>query len=146
MSDRNIIATRRIQFCCGHRVKNHESKCRNMHGHNYVLFCHVKPKNNLDSLGRVVDFGVMKQLLGTWIDENWDHGFVYWVEDEEVEKVLSQKQKTYILPWNPMAENMAKYLLERICPILFSGHDVEAVSIELWETENCKAEVSNERK
>ncbi len=33
-----ITATRRVQFCAGHRVHRHESKCRNLHGHNYVAF------------------------------------------------------------------------------------------------------------
>lgn len=31
-----VRAVRRIQFCAGHRVRNHESKCKNIHGHKHL--------------------------------------------------------------------------------------------------------------
>ena len=70
-----ITCTRRFQFCAGHRVHRHESKCRNLHGHNYVLFVTVTAPE-LDSLGRVIDFSIIKGLVGDWIDSKWDHGFI----------------------------------------------------------------------
>ncbi len=36
-----MTATRRLQFCAGHRVYKHESKCANLHGHNYVVLLHA---------------------------------------------------------------------------------------------------------
>lgn len=141
-------ATRRLQFCAGHRVHLHESKCRNMHGHNYVLHFSARAKKpeeaELDSLGRVIDFSVMKQLLGDWIDENWDHGFIHYVEDSEVRYALARipTQKVYALPANPTAENMAAYLLHRVCPKLFKDTNIEIIKIVLHETENCSVEVT----
>jgi 6-pyruvoyltetrahydropterin/6-carboxytetrahydropterin synthase len=32
------------EICAGHRVVGHESKCRHLHGHNYVFHFHVAPK------------------------------------------------------------------------------------------------------
>ena len=32
------------EICAGHRVVGHESKCRMLHGHNYVFHFHVAPK------------------------------------------------------------------------------------------------------
>ena len=68
-------ATRRLQFCAGHRVHDHESECRNLHGHNYVVFLTAASTSDdpLDKLGRVIDFGVLKEKFGAWIDEWWDH-------------------------------------------------------------------------
>ncbi|PZQ87285.1 MAG: 6-pyruvoyl tetrahydrobiopterin synthase [Leifsonia xyli] len=37
-----VIRTHEI--CAGHRVVGHESKCRHLHGHNYMFHFHVAPK------------------------------------------------------------------------------------------------------
>lgn len=142
-----ITATRRIQFCAGHRVHQHESKCRNMHGHNYVAFFTAEGiEEELDRLGRVIDFSVLKEKIGGWIDKFWDHGFLYWDEDKEVANALLSNvtQKAYSLPYNPTAENMAQYLLDMVCPIVLRGTGVKVTKIVLWETENCYAEVSSQ--
>lgn len=148
MSTVIITATRRIQFCAGHRVHNHGSKCRHMHGHNYVAFITVQAPE-LDKLGMVTDFAVIKEKLGVWIDEHWDHGFVYYEKDRAVLHALLEfqgeeegtfLQKRYPLPYNPTAENMAQYLLE-VGNNLFKGTEVKVVEVTLWETENCSATV-----
>lgn len=136
-----ITCTRRIQFCAGHRVYRHESKCRNMHGHNYVvLFKATCPC--LDEIGRVIDFSVLKEKIGGWIECYWDHGFIYFVDDEEVRHALEmvKGQKVYITTFNPTAENMADYLLRVICPEVLRGTNVTVTKVVIWETENCFAE------
>lgn len=142
-------AVRRIQFCSGHRVKNHESKCANPHGHNYIaLFYARSDRRLLDEIGRVIDFSVLKEKIGAWIDENWDHRFLCYEKDSELFFALSSIPDTpklpVKLPFNPTAENMANYLLKEVCPSLLSETGVEIFKIELWETENCKVEVTLE--
>lgn len=138
-----ITCTRRIQFCAGHRVHLHESKCRNFHGHNYVLLVEaVAPE--LDAIGRVIDFSVLKDKVGGWIDQHWDHGFLYWQDDYEAKHALSyvNHQKVYSMPTNPTAENMAAYLLDMICPEVLEGSGVTVRKVTIWETENCYAEAT----
>lgn len=139
-----MIATRRIQFCAGHRVLGHESKCANPHGHNYVAFFHAKAESGLDELGRVIDFSVLKEKIGGWIDEHWDHTFILHAEDKDLFLSLSKhhQKRIYEMPNNPTAENMAHHLLTRICPHVLTGTGVQVVKVTLWETENCYAEVS----
>jgi 6-pyruvoyltetrahydropterin/6-carboxytetrahydropterin synthase len=36
-----IECTRRLKFDAGHRVHLHESKCRNAHGHQYIVYIHA---------------------------------------------------------------------------------------------------------
>jgi 6-pyruvoyltetrahydropterin/6-carboxytetrahydropterin synthase len=134
--------TRRIQFCCGHRVQEHESKCRNLHGHNYVAF--FEAHGDLDDLGRVIDFSVLKERIGGWIDANWDHGFVLGANDHVARSFVGGMpgQKLYIMPANPTAENMADYLLRDVCPLVLSGTGVTVRRVVLHETENCYAEAS----
>lgn len=138
----HLNCTRRLEFDAAHRVKRHESKCKNLHGHRYVVEITVSAPE-LDALGRVVDFGVMKEKLGSWIDEHWDHQTILWEEDRTLGNAIAGEttQPIYYLPYNPTAENMAKYLLEKICPTLFSA-PLKVERIKLWETPNCSAEAT----
>ena len=67
-----ITVTRRLEWDAMHRIPLHESKCKAFHGHRYVaeITCTAE---GLDQLGRVIDFGVIKGIVGRWIDERWDH-------------------------------------------------------------------------
>lgn len=132
-----IACTRKLDFCSGHRVYGHESKCAHLHGHNYTAL--VTASAPLDSIGRVIDFSVIKEKLGSWIDTHWDHGFILWDKDVEArDAVLSvAPSKLFLLPSNPTAENLASYLLDVVSPSLFS--DVHISEVTLWETPNCYA-------
>lgn len=139
--------TRRLQFCSGHRVHGHESKCRHLHGHNYVVLVEAEPLDGLDDIGRVIDFSVLKERLGQWIDENWDHGMILWRNDplapylaQAAEDADGRPTKMFLMPSNPTAENMAAYLVEQVCPELFRDAGIAIVSVRLWETENCYAD------
>lgn len=137
--------TRRFQFCAGHRVFQHESKCAHPHGHNYVLLATFEGDNGrLDTLGRVIDFSVVKKVLGDWIELHWDHGFIHYAHDREMLDLFIKNMhwKHFVLPYNPTAENMAAFLLNEVCPGLFHSYGITAVKMVLWETENCCAEVS----
>lgn len=135
---------RKIHFCSGHRVLNHESKCANAHGHNYVAWIYAEAPE-LDTIGRVIDFSVLKERVGGWIDTFWDHTFLINAEDSEllgVSNVLKKNKPVFVCPFNPTAENMASYLLREICPVVLRDTGVRVVKVELYETENCKVEVS----
>lgn len=138
-----ITAVRRIQFCAGHRVWKHGGPCSHLHGHNYVAFFHAAAAE-LDHLGMVIDFGVLKTRLGGWIQEHWDHGFICHAEDTEALGALARipGQKVFELDANPTSENMARYLLHTVGPRQLADTGVTLVKVVLWETENCYAEVS----
>lgn len=136
-----ITCTRRLQFCAGHRVWKHESKCAYLHGHNYVVFfeaCAV----DLDEIGRVIDFGELKKRLGSWLEEHWDHGFILSRKDEEAIRAVRSipGQQLYLLDVNPTVENLSEHLLRVIAPQQLAGTGVQVVKVTLWETENCFAE------
>ena len=91
----------------------------------------------------MIDFGVLKEKIGGWIDEYWDHGFIVYVKDEEVISAITATQtKAHFLDENPTAENMAEYLLRKVCPDVLHGTGVEVFKVALWETENCFAEAT----
>jgi 6-pyruvoyltetrahydropterin/6-carboxytetrahydropterin synthase len=113
-----------------------------LHGHRYVLEVTFIAEN-LDKLGRVVDFGVIKNIIGKWIDDNWDHNTILNVRDrklgDDITKVTGQK--IYYLDYNPTAENMARHLFEKICPELFKDYNIKIDRIKLFETPNCSVEI-----
>ncbi|CDZ80105.1 queuosine biosynthesis protein QueD [Candidatus Rubidus massiliensis] len=139
-----IACVRKIHFCSGHRVLNHEGKCANAHGHNY--YAHIFAEaNNLDELGRVIDFSVLKEMIGGWIDKHWDHNFLVCDKDEEMLRALqliTSPKKPFICPFNPTAENMAIYLLEVICPQELKNTNVTVTKVIISETDNCYAEAT----
>lgn len=134
-----ISITRKFDFCAGHRVWQHESKCQHMHGHNYTALITCSAPQ-LDNLGRVLDFSEIKTLIGRWIDDNWDHSFLVYYRDEAVIRALLEAQsKRFLMPDNPTAENMAFFLMTAAQEQLPSHITVDKV--QLWETPNCFAEV-----
>ncbi len=142
ITNMHLTCTRRIQFCAGHRVMGHEGKCRNMHGHNYIA--HITAEGSQDSIGRVIDFSVLKERIGSWIDQHWDHGFIVYSGDDPVKfsLALMPDQKVYELPYNPTAENIALYVLNFVAPLRLEGTGVRVTKVVIEETENCSAEAA----
>jgi 6-pyruvoyltetrahydropterin/6-carboxytetrahydropterin synthase len=123
----------------------HENKCRRLHGHNYVVWLTAQQADDgLDGLGRVIDFSVLKDRLGGWIDSNWDHGMVIFQDDHllvsQFANMPPEDQKWYLLPTNPTAENMALFLLNEVGPEVLENTGVRLVKVTLYETENCIGE------
>jgi 6-pyruvoyltetrahydropterin/6-carboxytetrahydropterin synthase len=135
-----IIAKRYHDISCGHRVVGHESKCRFFHGHNYRVHFHIT-RSELDGIGRVLDFSVIKTLLCEWLEDNWDHRFLMWENDPFLEQVFDEFPGSGFLavPFNPTAENMAQYLVTVIGPQVLPK-EVELVKVIIDETRKCSVE------
>ena len=139
----SLTIMRRIKFCAGHRLHRHGGKCEFFHGHNYVADFYVTA-DEVDDVGRVIDFADLKRLFKGWLDEHWDHGFLLNEADENGIHAIKQVEpsKYYILPSNPTAENMAQYLLSEVCPKLLADTGVRATKVVIWETDDSFAEAS----
>lgn len=82
-----------MEISAAHRLNlSYESKCQNLHGHNWhVTICCKAEELNQD--GMVCDFTHIKKA----IHEKLDHQYL-----------------NDILPFNPTAENMARWMCEQI--------------------------------
>lgn len=135
-------AHRYHDISAGHRVVGHENKCRFLHGHNYRI--HFTCVANLDQLGRVVDFSVMKSTLCQWLEDNWDHKMILWDTDPIGAEIIGAQETAWFdhsvvwVPFNPTAENMAKYLVTVIGPQLLP-RDIRLVEVTVEETRKCSA-------
>lgn len=141
-----ITAHRYHDICCGHRVHNHESKCAHLHGHNYRFHFYVAALAGLDSVGRVLDFEVIKKLLCQWLEENYDHKFLIWCNDPMATALRRiDPAGTYVVSFNPTAENIAEDFLMNVAPMLLAGTGTQLVKVTIEETRKCgvTAELDN---
>jgi 6-pyruvoyltetrahydropterin/6-carboxytetrahydropterin synthase len=135
-----IRATRYHDISCGHRVFGHESKCAHLHGHNYRVHFTVEAVE-LDSVGRVLDFSVIKSRLCMWLEDNWDHRFLLWTEDDLLYYLRNADPDGVVeVPFNPTAERMAEYLVTVIGPRQLQGTGCQLVACRIEETRKCAAE------
>ncbi len=138
----NTTCTRILEFDAAHRVVNHESKCATLHGHRYKVEITAEAEK-LDAIGRVIDFSVLKDKVGTWIDTYWDHTTILFDQDVETVKALRwipRYKEPFVCPFNPTAENMAEYLLTEVCHSVLKDTGVVVTKVRVWETPNCYAE------
>src|SRR5262245_56527683 len=72
--------SKEVQFDAGHRVPNHDSKCRNPHGHRYRveawLTGDLVTTPGAPDEGMLMDFGALKKILMREIHDKLDHGFI----------------------------------------------------------------------
>ena len=153
-----FAATRYHDFSYGHRVVGHENKCALMHGHNGRVYFRIEPAKlhkPLDDVGRVLDFSVIKTRLCDWLEENWDHKFLVWDRDPFVLAIrnataeasgdalpgfMAMLNASFVwVPFNPTAENMAKYLVDVVGPLVLSDSLCVLTACEVQETRKCSA-------
>jgi len=136
--------TRILEFDAAHRVMRHESKCATLHGHRYKVEI-TCAADELDEVGRVIDFGVVKLKVGGWLDTRWDHTTIVNQDDSPLldwtmrDHKVCGKRQPYIFPGEPTAENMAAHLLD-IAQELIGNEGLRVVHVRVWETPNCYAD------
>ena len=134
-----ITAERYHDISMGHRVVGHENKCRHLHGHNYRIHF-VCEADQLDALGRVIDFGLINDRLCQWLEEHWDHRLMIWQEDPllpELQRIASED--LCIVPFNPTAEQIAQHLVHLVGPQRLAGTGIRLTSCRVDETRKCSA-------
>ena len=87
-----MLITKSIEIDMGHRVMNHASKCKNLHGHRYKIEVGVDDKlitkKGVSDEGMVIDFSALKKIMIHTIDLDYDHWFIISIEDKELMKLF----------------------------------------------------------
>ena len=135
-----LYANRYHDFSYGHRVHEHESKCAHLHGHNgrVTFYCEAE---QLDSVGRVIDFSVIKETMCEWLEINWDHKFLVYEKDPMAPSLKALDDTVVIVPFNPTSENMAAYLLNVVGPLFLANTGVTLKKVSFSETRKCSSDV-----
>ncbi len=123
----------------GHRLQFHKGRCKNLHGHSYRAI--VELEGELNQNGMVIDFYDLTQIVNPLIDE-LDHSFLCDRADSELTETLKKlNSKIVIIDSSTTAENIAKYLTEKILETNLPKN-ISRVSVKLFETEDSFAEYS----
>jgi 6-pyruvoyltetrahydropterin/6-carboxytetrahydropterin synthase len=139
--------TRKIEIDAGHRVPLHKSRCRNIHGHRYVIeatVCSNELVKGGEQDGMVMDFGFIKEEMINCIHNSCDHSLILSVGDPLFGLLLRDDDNKafhsnlveylqdspfklvnnsfvgniYIIPYVPTAENLAKHWFDLLEPAI----------------------------
>tara|TARA_Y100000994_G_scaffold172126_1_gene141878 strand:+ start:213 stop:665 length:453 start_codon:yes stop_codon:yes gene_type:complete len=132
-----------IETDTGHRVPNHKSMCSNMHGHRYrweaELEGDIITETGVSDEGMVMDFSDVSKILTTYIHDMVDHAFIVYEGDEEAIRALSHmsdNHRTFVVPFIPTAENLAKWAFDIVEEQISSvyGNDLKLYAFHVRET------------
>ena len=88
--------TKTVEISAAHSLKlDYESKCTRMHGHNWLITVHLQGET-LNQNGMLMDFSEIKRL---------------------VKEPLDHHNLNEVLPFNPTAENIAKWVFDLLQPL-----------------------------
>ena len=89
---------KRLTISAAHRLTlDYESKCTSLHGHNWIIDVYLRSKE-LDNNGMVMDFTLIKRKIS----------------DKQDHKIIND-----VLPFNPTAENIAKWICDELAPFCY---------------------------
>lgn len=134
-------------------LANHKGKCKNIHGHTYVMQVEIEreeggvihaPGNT--EHGMVKEFDDVKKIIKDRIVDPLDHAFLYWVDstdelEHEVAVLLKKYDRKLInINYRPTAENLAADFMNQINEEL-SEYPVHVTELILWESPTSFARV-----
>lgn len=158
--------TRSLEIDMGHRVTNHDGKCKSLHGHRYKIVVDIRGSLHTGGSqeGMVLDYGVVKRVMMEKIDAIFDHGTTLWSEDPLVGHELGpiydglrakaakwgyvandtgwKWGKLVLMHKVPTAENLAELwfrILQDDLERFLHDFDSRLYSVTVWETPNCSA-------
>ena len=144
-----LTITRKLEFDAGHRIPDHASQCRNLHGHRYTLLItltgDVVQQDGESDNGMIMDFGDIKTLANTHLVDKWDHAFIVYEKDTAVRAFLDSMpgHKTVVIDRVPTVENLAQAAFGILNDVYHDrfGRHLSLTKVTLYETPNCWAEV-----
>ena len=140
--------TRRLEFDAGHRIPDHASQCRHLHGHRYAIEITLTGTPvraaGVAENGMLMDFSRVKQLARTHVVDAWDHAFLVYRGDAPVLTFLNSMpgHKTVVLDAVPTAENLAGIAFAILDPVYQAtlGNQLRLERVRIYETPNCWAD------
>lgn len=98
---------KRIEISAAHKLNlSYPSKCEELHGHNWIVDIYLMSEN-LNGDGMIMDFVQIKEKITNKLDH----------------KVLNE-----VVPFNPTAENLAKFICDELDPFCYR--------VDVTESEN----------
>lgn len=130
--------TTEAAFDSAHFLSGHKGKCQNLHGHRWRISAQLSGEvlqQTGDSVGMLMDFSDFKRGVRD-LAESLDHCLIMEensLRSETLDALLLEGFSIVTLPFRPTAENLAKYLFDRL-----RAQGFALSSITIYETpDNC---------
>ncbi|WP_077213533.1 6-carboxytetrahydropterin synthase QueD [Bacillus dakarensis] len=127
---KRVLVSKEFTFDAAHHLHNYDGKCKNLHGHTYVVVFGIS--GFVDERGLLIDFGDIKEIWKNEIEVFLDHRYL----------------NETLPPMNTTAENMVVWIFEKMEEAIqcrekqYDGARVEFV--RLFETPTSYAEARRE--
>lgn len=139
-----MFITRRLEFDAGHRIPNHNSQCKHLHGHRYAieitLSGDVITTEGQSEQGMVMDFSDVKRIAKEKVVDAWDHAFLVYRGDRAVCDFLASMpgHKTVVLDVVPTAEHLAQTAFDILNGAYrdMYGNNLRLERVRIYETPN----------
>ncbi|MFQ3317810.1 MAG: 6-pyruvoyltetrahydropterin/6-carboxytetrahydropterin synthase [Candidatus Poseidoniaceae archaeon] len=134
---------RYVETDTGHRVPNHKSKCRHMHGHRYRFEVEIEgdtvQESGVSEEGMLMDFSDVSDILMKHVHDVVDHAFIVFEGDLDAKRAceaMGEGHRTVVVPFIPTAENLAKWAFEQVEPHITTayGNRLRLVAMHVRET------------
>ena len=120
------------EISAGHRIMDYSGKCRHLHGHNYFFEIEIET-HDLNEVGFVIDFNEIKEVL-----LQLDHKTLLRRDDPLANVLEEHNQPVLRMEGNPSAENIAKYVANRLMERI--GNRLKGLRVVVWENRRGSAE------
>jgi len=120
---KGLSVTKIFSFCAAHHLPRYEGKCKNVHGHSWILWVTVKLKPDCkgEKEGMIVDFSDLKRIVEKQVIEALDH--------TDLNKVIEY----------PTAENILYWIKDRL-DFFLNIKSYRITRLRLYESETSFAE------
>lgn len=128
--------TKEFRFEGAHALVGYDGRCRNLHGHSYIMYVTVKgePLNGTTSPkeGMIMDFKVLKSIVNENVIDVFDHALILRKDAALAQEIANEYDNVVIVDFQPSTENLICHFAETIKRNLPQG--VELYSLKLHET------------
>ena len=134
--------TKEFRFEGAHALPGYDGKCRNIHGHSYLMYITVKGENlngtNSPKEGMVVDFKQLKAIVNENIVDVLDHALIMHAASPLSQELAQAYPNVIMVAFQPSTETLLCWFAQVLSDKLPQG--VELFSIKLYETAGSYAE------
>lgn len=126
---------KRFKVPIGHRLIKHMGRCKNYHGHNFVILVGLSAET-LNDNDMVMDFSDIKVIVNRYLD-TWDHSMLLNVIDD-LKVVFEDSFRVITFPFDPTVERLSEVLFIEIKSDL-KNSNVNVDYVTIYENEDSKA-------
>lgn len=134
--------TKEFRFEGAHALPGYDGRCRNIHGHSYILYVTIKGEplcgTNSPKEGMVVDFKELKAVVNENIIDIFDHALILRKDAVAARELAAGYGNVVLVDFQPTTENLICYFAQVLREKLPQG--AELFSLKMHETAGSFAE------